>query len=295
MRSRRSYLAVLGALGTLSLSGCLGSEETAPTTPTTSTAAGTTGETASPEGSPSGTAAEFRQYRESLTISDREQYHATHPGVVFADETELDPAAGDGFEIENVQTDVTLSVVPSASVTLGAQAPVRMLLYGADGSLAESPKLIQKVDDRKRYPVRLSRSVADVFDRTAPSIRIRYLSGGETKHETETRRVVVGYSGLLQQSGTSGEIELWVPRQGLPEGLSIEGRLDRDGREPFTFGLDYAQASDRFTTVADTTALRAGTYDWELECSLENRTLFRFGTYIGDREFEAIPKIEITT
>ncbi len=292
MRSRRSYLGALGALCTLGLSGCQSAED-----PTTESSPPTTRRPTareSPTATPAGPPPAFHHYRDSLTISDNEQYHSTHPGVVFETESaELGPSGG-RFEIENVETGATLAVVPSESITLGTEAPVRMLLYGADGSPTETPKLIQKVDTRKRYPVRVSGSVSDVFGGMTPQLRIRYLSDGETRYETGTRRVVVGYSGLLQQSGTTGEIRLWVPRQGLPRDLSVDGELVHDDRDPVTFSLSYDQSSDRFATTVDATALRKGSYDWTLDFSVENRRLLYFGSRWGGREFEAIPEIEIS-
>ncbi|WP_424016800.1 hypothetical protein ACOZ4N_13035 [Halorientalis pallida] len=292
MRSRRSYLGVLGALGVLGLSGCQSAED--PTTesapPATARPTATESATASPTGPPPA----FHHVGDSLTISDNEQYHSTHPGVVFEEErAELGPSTG-RFEVENAETGATLAVVPSDSITLGTQASVRLLLYGADGTPTESPKLIQKVDTRERYPVRVSGSVADVFDGMAPPLRIRYLSDGETRYETGTQRVVVGYSGLLQQSGTSGEIRLWVPRQGLPRDLSVDGELVHEDRDPVTFSLSYAPSSDRFATTVDVADLRNGSYDWTLDFGFENRTLLQFGSRWGGREFEAIPEIEVS-
>ncbi|RXK50136.1 hypothetical protein [Halorientalis pallida] len=291
MRSRRSYLGALGALCTLGLTGCQSAEDptTEPPPPTTTGPAAT----ASPDGTPTRPPPAFHHSRDSLTISDDERYHSTHPGVVFEDETaELGPSTG-RFEIENTETGATLAVVPTASITLGTQAPVRMLLYGADGSPADTPKLIQKVDTRERYPVRVSGSVSAVFGGMVPPLRVRYLSDGETRYETGTRRVVVGYSGLLQQSGTSGEVRLWVPRQGLPRDLSVDGELVHEDRDSVTFSLSHASSSDRFATTVDATALRKGSYDWTVEFSFEDRTLLHFGSRWGGREFEAIPEIEI--
>lgn len=278
----------------MGLSGCQGSEGTPTNAPPTTSPKGPTGETQSPGGTPTAPPPAFHHYRDSLTISDDEQYHSSHPGVVFEETAaELGPSTG-RFEIENVETGATLALVPSDSITLDTESHVRMLLYGADGTPTDSPKLIQKKDDLERYPVRLSGSVSDVFDRTATPIRIRYISDGETTYETGARRVVVGYSGLLQQSGTSGEIELWVPRQGLPRELSVDGELVRDGETPFGVTLTYEPSSDRFATTVDSTDLRAGSYDWRLGYNLENRRLLYFGSRWGGREFEMIPDIDVS-
>ncbi|SDF99679.1 hypothetical protein [Halorientalis regularis] len=292
MRSRRSYLGVLGALSALGLSGCQSTDD--PTTDASSPTATRPRGSESPTATPTGPPPAFHHYRDSLTISDNERYHSTHPGVVFEEESaELGPSTG-RFEVENAETGATLAVVPSDSITLGKEAPVRMLLYGADGSPADTPKLIQNVDTRERYPVRVSGSVSDVFGQTAPPLRIRYLSDGETRYETGTRRVVVGYSGLLQQSGTSGEVRLWVPRQGLPRDLSVDGELVHEDRDPVTFGLSYDPSPDRFATTVDAADLESGSYDWTVEFGFENRTLLHFGSRWGGREFEAIPEIEIS-
>ncbi|WP_255196396.1 DUF7282 domain-containing protein [Halorarius litoreus] len=179
------------------------------------------------------------------------------PYVVFNQSRTLDGSGGDYLILTNTNTGANLTVTPTEPVSIDAMSEVGLDIYNGSGAI-RSPRLTVNNGTWSYYDVEVSGNVSGTV--TAPYANYTVTFVNDTTEVTTTPEDIIhpiGYLGEVRQTGTTGTIEVSVPRDGLPRNSSVRVTVHGTAADS---SLSYNSSADTFDGTLDVSELSDGTY-----------------------------------
>ncbi|MXV64201.1 S8 family serine peptidase [Natronorubrum sp. JWXQ-INN-674] len=199
-------------------------------------------------------------------VAERLAVKATDPVELGAD-AELD------IRIDDPETgeSVTLSLADAPSPVTGDE--LRFDVYDENGTITADPSVSVSGTDGNDLDVMVEGDEALFANETFSRYTVSLVDRGDemTVAETDDRLVGIGYEARLEQDGTTGEINITVPRdESVDESWTAQfkyAELGEDGSpvgEWTTTNVSNDADTDEFAFSLDASDLEAGDYGWEL-------------------------------
>ena len=186
--------------------------------------------------------------------------------------------------LTNEDTGETASLRVDGNVTLDSFGTGGMASIGsheADGTARANPSLREL--GGSAVPLMVTNgSISSTTGLTNYSVALYNATTGDLVGQSAPRSYVFAYEGLLSANGTSGVVDLSVPRDVLPTGANATVTVYnasqdywRENTTKIEKSLTYDASADAFTTSLDTTTLPDGTYHWRVDWTLPGNGTFQ--------------------
>ncbi|WP_435345941.1 hypothetical protein [Haloarchaeobius sp. HRN-SO-5] len=229
-----------------------------------------------------------------------DQPHISAPPVFYANQT-VTFANGTNYRLvltnEDTGESATLRVDGNVTVdpeTAGGRVTVRT--HDPYGTALSEPALRPWGGDS--VPVTVTNgSISSATGLTNYSVALHNASTGDVVAQAAPRSYVLGYTGLLSADGTSGVVDLSLPRDVLPTEANATVTVYnasqdywRDNTTKVEKPITYDASADAFTTTLDTTQLPDGVYNWRVDFDLPGNGTFQqsseYGSGVSPFEFQ---------